>query len=137
MAGGRQRLAGALAALLLAAGAATASAQDDVGSAARGKTLWEARCSACHSVDHNSVGPMHRGVVGRMSGSVPGYDYSPALAHSHFIWTKAKLLQWLTNPEALVPGQKMNYEVDNPQDRADIVAYLATLTVPKAPAPAQ
>jgi cytochrome c len=122
-----RRLAGMLAALWLATGAAAAGVQDDVGSAARGKTLWEARCSACHSVDHNSVGPMHRGVVGRMSGSVPGYDYSPALAHSHFIWTKAKLLQWLTNPEALVPGQKMNYEVDNPQDRADIVAYLATL----------
>ena len=136
MAGSRQRLARALAALLLAWGTAAANAQD-VGSAARGKTLWEARCSACHTVDHNSVGPMHRGVVERMSGSVPGYDYSPALAHSHFIWTRAKLLQWLTNPEALVPGQKMNYQVDDPQDRADLVAYLATLTVPKEPATAQ
>jgi cytochrome c len=136
MAGGRQRLAGALAALLLVMGASAAGAQD-VGSAARGKTLWEARCSACHTVDHNSVGPMHRGVVGRMSGSVPGYDYSPALAHSHFIWTPAKLLKWLMNPEALVPGQKMNYQVDDPQDRADIVAYLATLTVSRKPAAAQ
>ncbi|MGH8822826.1 MAG: c-type cytochrome [Rhodoferax sp.] len=136
MAGGRQRSACVLAALLLAGVAATANAQD-VGSAARGKTLWEARCSACHTVDHNSVGPMHRGVVGRMSGSVPGYDYSPALKHSHFIWTREKLLLWLTNPEALVPGQKMNYQVDDPQDRADIVAYLATLTVPEEPAAAQ
>ncbi len=126
MAGSRPRLAGALAALLLGFGASAAGAQD-VGSAARGKTLWEARCSACHTVDHNSVGPMHRGVVGRMSGSVPGYDYSPALAHSHFIWTREKLTQWLKNPEALVPGQKMNYQVDDPQDRADLVAYLATL----------
>ena len=136
MAGGRQRSAGVLAALLLALGASAACAQD-VGSASRGKTLWEARCSACHTVDHNSVGPMHRGVVGRMSGSVPGYDYSPALAQSHFIWTEAKLLKWLTNPEALVPGQKMNYQVDDPHDRADLVAYLATLTVPKAAATAQ
>ena len=136
MGGARPRPARALAALWLVGLASAANAQD-VGSATRGKTLWEARCSACHTVDHNSVGPMHRGVVGRMSGSVPGYDYSPALAHSHFIWTKAKLLQWLTNPEALVPGQKMNFQVDDPQDRADIVAYLATLTVPEKPAPAQ
>jgi len=136
VAGGRQRPARALAALLLVWGASAANAQD-LGSAARGKTLWEARCSACHTVDHNSVGSMHRGVVGRLSGSVPGYDYSPALAHSHFIWTREKLLLWLTNPEALVPGQKMNYQVDDPQDRADIVAYLATLTLPEKPAPAQ
>ena len=126
MAGGRQRPAGVLAALLLTFVTSVANAQD-VGSVARGKTLWEARCSACHTVDHNSVGPMHKGVVGRMSGSVPGYDYSPALAKSHFIWTREKLLLWLTNPEALVPGQKMNYQVDNPQDRTDLVAYLATL----------
>lgn len=136
MAGGRQGSASALAALLLALAASLANAQD-VGSASRGKTLWDARCSACHTVDHNSVGPMHRGVVGRMSGSVAGYDYSAALADTHFIWTKAKLLTWLTNPEALVPGQKMNYQVDDPQDRADIVAYLATLTVPKESAAAQ
>src|SRR5574337_933265 len=99
-----------------------------VGSAARGKTLWEARCSACHTVDHNSVGPMHRGVVGRMAGSVPGYDYSPALAHARFIWTREKLMEWLKDPGALVPGTKMTYSVPDAQDRADLVAYLATLT---------
>jgi cytochrome c len=98
-----------------------------VGSAARGATLWEARCTACHTVDHNSVGPMHRGVVGRMAGSVPGYDYSPALAHAHFIWTREKLMEWLKDPGALVPGTKMTYSVPEAQDRADIVAYLATL----------
>lgn len=120
----RPRVAAALGALL-ALGATCATAQD--GSAARGKTLYESRCSACHSVDENRVGPMHKGVLGRMSGSVPGYDYSPALAQSHFIWTREKLLLWLKNPEGLVPGQKMNYQVDDAQDRADLVAYLATL----------
>lgn len=97
------------------------------GSAERGKMLYEARCTACHSVDENRVGPMHRGVVGRMAGVVPGYDYSLALAHAHFIWTRAKLMQWLKDPSALVPGTKMNYSVPDAQDRADIVAYLATL----------
>ena len=135
MTGASHRQLYAAAALALTLCASAASAQP--GSAEHGKQLYESRCFACHSVDANRVGPMHRGVVGRMSGSVPGYDYSPALAHSHFIWTQAKLLKWLTNPEALVPGQKMNYQVDDPQDRADIVAYLATLTVGNGPAPAQ
>ena len=131
----RPRRATALLGAWLALGALSASAQD--GSAVRGQTLYEARCGACHSVDQNRVGPMHRGVLGRMSGSVPGYDYSPALAHSHFVWTREKLMQWLKNPEALVPGQKMNYQVDDPQDRVDLVAYLATLTVSKEPVAAQ
>jgi cytochrome c len=123
--------------LALAGCAAGTAAQSDaapqgdnaglVGSAARGKMLYEARCTACHSVDENRVGPMHRGVVGRMAGSVPGYDYSPALAQAHFIWTREKLMQWLKDPSALVPGTKMNYSVPEAQDRADLVAYLATL----------
>ncbi|MDR3454853.1 MAG: c-type cytochrome [Rhodoferax sp.] len=121
-----RRAAAALGALLLTVGATSAVAQDS-GSATRGQALYESRCGACHSVDANRVGPMHKGVLGRMSGSVAGYDYSPALAQSHFIWTREKLLLWLKNPEGLVPGQKMNYQVDDAQDRADLVAYLATL----------
>ena len=48
----------------------------------RGRQLYEARCSACHSVNANRTGPMHAGVLGRRAGSVPGFNYSPALAHS-------------------------------------------------------
>jgi len=128
MASGKRprRTAAVMGALLLAIGATSAVAQDS-GSATRGQALYESRCGACHSVDANRVGPMHKGVLGRVSGSAAGYDYSPALAQSHFVWTREKLLLWLKNPEGLVPGQKMNYQVDNAQDRADLVAYLATL----------
>ena len=31
---------------------------------------------------------------------------------------------WLTNPQALIPGQRMNFRVALPEDRADIIAYL-------------
>ncbi len=74
--------------------------------AVRGKTLYENRCIGCHSVEENRVGPKHRGVVGRKAGSVKDYDYSSALKASKIVWDVALLQRWLTNPEALIPGQR-------------------------------
>lgn len=106
------------------------SAPATTGSALRGKEIYEARCSACHSVDAHRVGPMHWGVLGRKAGSAPGYDYSEALSKSRIIWTRETLMAWLTSPEALIPGQKMGYQMDSANDREDVVAYLATLKRP-------
>jgi cytochrome c len=100
-------------------------------SAIKGKALYDARCSACHSVDAHRVGPMHLGVVGRKAGSAVGYKYSEALRKSKIVWNQDTLVAWLTNPEALIPGQRMGYAMDNAQDREDVVAYLATLKVSK------
>ncbi|MBS0456487.1 MAG: c-type cytochrome [Proteobacteria bacterium] len=97
------------------------------GDAQRGKLAYEARCGACHSVDTDRVGPRHAGIVGRRAGSVPGFAYSDALRNSGLVWNPALLDRWLTNPEALVPGQRMGYQVADPQVRADIIAYLRTL----------
>jgi cytochrome c len=92
-----------------------------------GKEIYENRCIACHSPDANRVGPMHRGVYGRKAGSLPDYTYSKALKASAFTWTDETLDKWLTNPQAFVPGQKMNFKVTKPEDRADVIAYLKTL----------
>lgn len=97
------------------------------GDAARGAQAYEARCGGCHSVETDRVGPRHAGVFGRLAGSVPGFDYSPALKGSGITWNAATLERWLTDPEKLVPGQRMGYRVDDPALRADLVAYLATL----------
>lgn len=115
------------AALLAAAltGPALALAADDA--VARGQALYEAKCSACHSVDAHRVGPLHRGVLGRRAGSAPGYDYSPALAASRLTWTRQNLERWLADPEALVPGQRMGFSVQQAADRQALVAYLASL----------
>jgi len=96
------------------------------GDATRGKALYQ-NCTACHSIDDDDIGPRHRGVVGRTAGTVPGYNYSPALKASGIVWDKTTLDRWLTNPSALVPGTKMFFLIDNPQNRADIIAYLAEL----------
>ena len=106
----------------LAAGAAGAG-----GDAQRGQQAYEARCGGCHSVDANRIGPRHAGIVGRRAGSVPGFDYSDALRRSGLTWSPSLLDHWISDPELLVPGQRMGYRLEDAQVRADIVAYLATL----------
>jgi len=103
---------------------AWALAEPTAGDPARGKELYQA-CTSCHSLDENDIGPRHRGVVGRPAASLPDYVYSPALKASHLTWDQATLDRWLTNPSALVPGTKMFFKIDDPQMRADIIAYLA------------
>lgn len=94
------------------------------GNAVTGAHLYQA-CMGCHSLNENDVGPRHRGVVGRKAGMVPDYAYSAAVRNSGVVWTPANLDKWLSNPQKLVPGAKMFFSVAKPQDRADIIAYLA------------
>lgn len=109
--------------LLLAAHGAFAA-----GDAGRGKTLYAAKCAACHSLDYNGVGPAHKGVFGRKAGEAQGYTYSPALQASGLTWNEANLNRWLTNPAKLVPGQKMGITVPDAKERGDLIAYLKIVT---------
>ena len=108
-----------LAALLLAS-AFPAYAAD----AGRGATLYEERCTGCHSLDANRVGPKHRGVFGRKAGSVPDFRYSTGVANSTVIWDEATLDRWLTNPQGFIGGARMGFHVGEGADRADLIAYL-------------
>ncbi len=107
---------------------ALAQSQEDV---ARGLAIYTAKCSACHSVDENRVGPAHAGVLGRRAGKAKDYEYSEALSKSKVVWNKTTLQAWLTDPEKVIPGQRMGYRLSLPQERAEVVAYLATLSAPK------
>jgi cytochrome c len=111
---------------ILAAALTAAHGAEREGDAVKGKALYESRCTACHSLDHSRIGPAHRGVFGRHVAQVAGFDYSPALRRSHVVWNAKPLDRWLTNPEAFIPGQKMGYTVPDGQDRADIIAFLAS-----------
>ena len=113
------RVSFVLAAALFAGPAAAAP----VGDPARGEAIYQA-CTDCHSLDQNDVGPRHRGVYGRAAGSLSDYSYSDALKHAKIIWTEETLDTWLTDPQAFVPGVKMFFHLDNPQDRADVIAFL-------------
>ena len=121
-------LSAIVSALLAALPARGATPPDGVvqGDPVRGHELYQSRCTACHSLDHSRIGPAHRGVFDRRAASVPGFDYSPALKESGVRWTAANLNRWLTDPEAFIPGQKMGYQVPDPVDRRDIIAFLAS-----------
>jgi len=98
----------------------------DPGDADKGAKIYQ-RCMSCHSPDANKYGPAHRGVFGRAAGSVPDYNYTDALKKSGLTWDEATLDKWLTEPKALVPGTKMTFKLSDPQERADVIAYLKTL----------
>ncbi len=88
------------------------------------KALYQRRCGACHSIETNRIGPKHQGVFGREAGSALDYNYSDALAQSDLIWNEQTLDQWLANPEATIPGQKMGYRLSSAEERKVIIAYL-------------
>ncbi len=121
------RLQGLALGLTLAVVLGSSPALAQTASAERGKLLYESRCVACHSVDANRVGPLHRAVLGRRAGTATGFAYSDALRASTLVWSRETLQAWLKDPEALIPGQQMGYQVEMLQDRLDLVAFLATL----------
>ncbi|WP_211453043.1 c-type cytochrome [Collimonas antrihumi] len=94
------------------------------GDAIRGQDLYQTMCMSCHSIDYNGVGPAHKGLFGRKAGSHADYLYSPAVKSSNIVWTEKTLDKWLSNPEKLIPGQKMGFMVPAAKDRADLIAYL-------------
>lgn len=103
------------------------------GDPVRGKADY-AQCQICHNIDRNSIGPRHMGLFGRKAGSLPDYNnYSTALKNSGIVWNEQTLDQWLQGPSKMVPGTHMIFAgVADPQERADIIAYLkeATKTEP-------
>jgi cytochrome c len=110
----------ALAATLAAGHSAPGFAAGDP---AHGAKVYQ-DCMICHSIDKNEIGPRHRNVFGSKAGSVPDYDYSAALKALSIFWNETTLDQWLSDPQAFVPGTKMTFSVDDAQDRADVIAFL-------------
>lgn len=59
---------------------------------------------------------------------MPGFRYSRALDGADFTWTRERLVEWLADPEALVPGQRMNVSVEDESAQRDIVDYLESVS---------
>ncbi|MDI1260019.1 c-type cytochrome [Aquabacterium sp.] len=100
---------------------------------APGQALYESKCLKCHSVSTNEVGPRHQNVVGRRAGSVPDFVYSTALKQSKVVWTEEMLDRWLSNPEALIPGQEMDVRVRSAEERRLLIAYLKSQSTSTSP----
>ena len=108
--------------------AATPLAAQDV---AEGEKQFR-KCRACHQVGEDAAhgtGPALNGIVGAAIAAREGYEYSDALrafAQSAAVWTEERLNRYLEKPRALVPGTRMSFAgLRRPEDRADVIAYLA------------
>jgi cytochrome c2 len=101
-------------------------ADNDVGG---GETVFQA-CSGCHMIgdgDSNGIGPDLRKVVGRPVANMPGFRYSPAFQNLGGKWTRDRLDQFLTNPQAYVPGTKMRFPgVPDAEKRKELIEFLAS-----------
>ncbi|CAG4920885.1 unnamed protein product [Acidocella sp. C78] len=116
--------------LALAAGALSIAGAH-AANVAHGEALFQAQCAACHSAKagQNGIGPSLAGIYGAKAAASAGFQFSPALKHSGIVWNADTLSKFLANPQADVPGTKMPYMgMPNATDRADVVAYLKTLS---------
>jgi cytochrome c len=96
----------------------------------RGKVAF-AQCSGCHATTlQDKLGPHLSGVFGRTAGAVPGFHYSKAMGSSSIVWNEQALDAFLAAPAKMLPGTSMPIALRSAQDRADIIAYLKSLTHP-------
>ena len=128
----------AAAGLVLFAGAASAASAHHPaakapslgGDPAKGRTVFTQQCSLCHSAKagEEGQGPSLFGVVGRKAGSEPGFPaYTKALKTLNVTWAPTSLDKFLAAPTAMAPGTAMPIALPNPQERHNVVAYLASL----------
>src|SRR5437868_1986258 len=115
---------------------ATSLASQAAGDAARGARLFT-QCAACHSIalGEHMTGPSLAHAWNRKAAAAEGFQrYSEALKRAGLTWNDATLDKWLANPEALVKRTSMTFPgLKQPQDRADVIAYLRAVSENKAP----
>jgi cytochrome c len=113
---------------LIAEALLLAFASTDQEAAQKGKAVFDRRCSGCHATDVNKEGPHLRGVYGRKAASAPGYTYSDSLKKLNLRWDDASLDQWLSDPDALARDTDMAFQLNAPDERKAVIAYLKSLT---------
>ena len=104
-----------------------------------GKAIFQKQCFTCHTIDKggpNKVGPNQWGIVGRKVASHEGFSYSSALQAKGGVWTYEDINHMIFKPQVFVRGTKMAFAgLPKEQDRADVIAYLRTMSDSPAPLP--
>ena len=95
-------------------------------------------CTSCHTFAKggaNGVGPNLYDIVGRKKGSHAGFAYSDGLKNAAGDWSYEDIFKYLSNPGGMIPGSKMAFRLTNPEQRAQVLAYLRTLSDSPKPLP--
>jgi len=100
------------------------------GDAEAGGKLFKRLCGGCHNIGpsvRSSFGPQLNGIIGRPAGSASDYQYSEAMKSSGVVWTRDKLVAYLEDPKAVVPGTRMIFWGLSDAEKIDnLLAYLQT-----------
>lgn len=109
-------------AVMMASRSATAD-----GDAEQGRKAFR-QCAACHTVlkgDHRT-GPSLANIWGQKAGTTKGFKrYSKALKGAGVVWDEKTLDQWLANPKAFIPGNRMVVRgMEDSAQRANLIAFL-------------
>ena len=99
--------------------------------AAHGQELFRGQCGVCHMAGEGDgdggSGPSLRGVIGRKIGGDTNFAYTQVLSDAKDKWTADNMSTFLADPNKAKPGTSMPISMKNDADRADMIAYLATL----------
>ena len=108
---------------------AVVPSQESATGPAEGRRYFAANCAACHSTSpgENRTGPSLAGIIGRKSGTAPGFNYSPGLKAANLTWSNESLDNWLENPTNDVHTTRMMISVCSRTDRQNLISYLQTL----------
>ena len=105
---------------------------------ARGESITK-KCTACHTFDEGGAakqGPNLYNIVGADIAAREGFGYSDAMAEHPGEWSYANLNAFLFKPKRFLKGTKMTFVgLKKARDRADIIAYLRTLSASPQPLP--
>jgi cytochrome c len=95
------------------------------------------KCTICHDFTKdgpNKVGPNMWNIVNAKKGGKAGFQYSQSLLTKGGTWTYEDLYHMINKPSSFIPGTKMNFMgFKKPQDVADVIAYLHSLSDNPAP----
>lgn len=104
-----------------------------------GSDTFEKACVKCHIATaeaETSKRPNLWGIVGRARASESDVDYSAALKGAGGSWTLEDLSAFIAHPTLTLPGTKMEFAgIGDDVERADLLAYLRSLSDNPAPLP--
>lgn len=91
-----------------------------------GERVFRNQCLGCHSVNagENRAGPTLHGLFGRRSGSIEGFDFSPAMEAAGIEWSTETLDAFLESPKDIVPDTKMVFWGLDERQRERVILYL-------------
>ena len=98
-----------------------------------------ALCKSCHTFDKggaNGTGPNLWGVVGHSVAGHEGFNYPGALKAAGGEWSFDRLSAFLENSQSYIPGTAMVQRFPKAEQRAELIAYLNTLSDSPLPLPA-